>query len=127
MEVSIAKRTLAVLLSLSVLLLGAACGEEAGAGGDGEAQAPVGDFNDWDANNNDEINQQEFNEGVFGNWDANNSGNIEEEEFNTATDAWFGNFNGNFSDWDANNNDEMYARECIGTFSDVELWPYTTS
>ncbi len=60
MRVSIAKRSALTLLVLSlfVLFLGTACGgnEEAtgsGGAGGGEEAAGIGNFNDWDANNNE--------------------------------------------------------------------------
>ena len=102
MEVFIAKRTLTVfLLSLFVLLLGAACGgdqEAAGGGGEeatsgggeemtvgGEEAVVVGEFNDWDLNNNDELTQKEFNQSIddviFDEWDADNNNLVGEKEF----------------------------------------------
>jgi hypothetical protein len=118
MRVSIAKRSALtlLLLSLVVLSLGTACGgneETTGSGGAGDVEeaAGIGNFNDWDANNNDELNQKEFSLGAFGNWDANNNDEITQEEFNTGTDTWFGNYNGNFNDWDANNNEVLNQEE----------------
>ena len=88
MTISTAKRTLTVfLLSAFALLLGAACGgQEQGAGGGGDNAVNVGNFTDWDANNNDELTQREFTQGaknvnLFGEWDANNNNVLVEREF----------------------------------------------
>lgn len=94
MRVSIAKRSALtlLLLSLVVLFLGTACGgneETTGSGGAGDVEeaAGIGNFNDWDANNNEVLNQEEFNEGIqsnglFEEWDADNNNVIAENEFN---------------------------------------------
>ncbi len=119
MQVLIGKRTLAVLLGLLVLLVGAACGAEneepADVGEEGAAagskELMTGDFNDFDADNNDELSEQEFTEGVFGNWDADNSGTIGEEEFNERSDTWFSDTTANFGDFDADNNNELSQQE----------------
>ncbi len=95
MTVSTAKRTLTIfLLSPFALLLGAACGgeqgagggQEQGAGGGGYKAVNVGNFTDWDANNNAELTQREFTQGaknvnLFGEWDANNNNVLVEREF----------------------------------------------
>ena len=46
----------------------------------------VGNFTDWDANNNDELTQKEFNQGatdanLVGEWDTNNYDVLVEREF----------------------------------------------
>ncbi len=130
MRASTAKRTLTILLlSPFALLLGAACGGEQEAGGEeqgagGGDQAVNVNFTDWDANNNDELTQKEFNEGVFGSIDADNSGTISEKEFNafSKNGPWFNNINANFTDWDANNNDELTQKEFAQGAKNVNLF-----
>jgi hypothetical protein len=113
MTLSTAKRTLTIfLLSPLALLLVAACGVQEQGGGGGENAVKVGNFTDWDANNN-ELSQQEFNQGVFGSIDADSSGAISQKEFNafSKNQPWFNNINANFADWDANNNNELTQKE----------------
>ncbi len=128
MEVPMAKiKTLPVWLSLFMLLLVAAFGggqeanaqeqQQGGAGGE-----VFGDFNVFDANNNDELIQQEFNQGLFEIWDTDNSGTINENEFNTGANAWFENTNVNFNVFDANNNGELTQQEFNQGASDAGLF-----
>lgn len=104
------------------LLLGvAACGgteEEAAGGGEGqeangggEQAAVADDFNAFDADNNNELSQGEFDEGVFGNLDTDTSGTIGEDEFNAGSETWFGDSTANFNDFDADNNNELSQQE----------------
>ncbi len=87
MTVSTAKRTLTIfLLSPFALLLVAACGGQEQGGGGGDKAVNVGNFADWDANSNNDLTQQEFNQGaenveLFGGWDADNNNVLVEREF----------------------------------------------
>ncbi len=125
MTVSTAKRTLTIfLLSPFALLLVAACsGQEQGAGG-GDNAVNVGNFTDWDANNNDELTQREFNEGVFGNIDTDTNGAISQKEFNafSKNQSWLNNINANFADWDANNDNELTQKEFSQGAKNVNLF-----
>jgi len=131
MTVSTRRSTLALLLGLFVLVLGVACGgnEEATGGGEqqangggGEEAAGIGDFADWDANNNDEINQQEFSVNVFENWDTNNDDEITQEEFNTGANNWFEDFDGNFNEWNTNNDEVLTQEEFNLGVADTDLF-----
>jgi len=78
----------------------------------------------WDANNNDELTQSEFNEGVFGSIDADNSGTISQKEFNafSKNESWLNNINANFADWDVNNNDELTQGEFTQGAKNINLF-----
>lgn len=122
------KKTLTVGLSLSVLLGVAACGgaeEEAGSGNEvagNEGGLVAEDYNEFDADNNDALDQDEFNEGVYGNVDADDSGTIGEDEFNTGSEALYNDYDGNFADLDADNNDELGQDEFNASVEDAGLY-----
>ena len=72
-------------------------------------------YGDWDADDNNVLNENEFFEGFFGVWDNDDSNNISEEEFKSATDNLFMNYQfneyGQFSDWDADASGEISNEE----------------
>jgi len=84
----------AVLLAMAVALLLASCGEsEAADTGTSDADTRAYDYGtyaEWDADNDDELDDNEFDEsvadtGVYDGWDADGDNTINEDEFNKQT------------------------------------------
>lgn len=122
------KKPLTVGLSLFVLLGVAACGgEEEEAGIEDEAPGNdvalvAEDYNEFDADNNDELSVDEFNEGVYENFDTDASETIGEDEFNAGSNVLYNDYDGNFADLDADNNDELGQDEFNASVEDSGLY-----
>lgn len=125
MQVSIAKGTLTVVLMSLFALLGTACGEEGASGNEANAGGDYS-YDQWDADDNDELSQVEFNEGVYESWDTDDSGVVEEDEFDTGVDTVYSDYDesayGGFDEWDADNNDELSQNEFDDSVADTGLY-----
>lgn len=78
-----------VLLALATAVLLASCGESETADTDTRAY-DYGGYNEWDADNNDELDENEFEDsvadtGIYEEWDTDSNDVIDENEFSEQT------------------------------------------
>jgi len=59
-------------------------------------------YEDWDANDDDFLDEDEYSQGLFSSWDINDDNRLDQNEWNTASND-FRIGDQNWTDWDANN------------------------
>ncbi|MDX5436488.1 MAG: hypothetical protein LPK03_04800, partial [Pontibacter sp.] len=67
-------------------------------------------FSEWDANDDDLLDENEFYGGFYDTWDVNDDDFVDEDEWTTATRD-YGIENQNWSDWDTNADNRLDADE----------------
>ena len=91
------KKNICLIFGLIAVFLTSSCTNEA-------------DYETWDANSDDRIDDQEFYDtsdqfGYYDTWDDDADGTINEEEWNTGVTTYYGDYDANtygtFTDWDA--------------------------
>lgn len=120
----------AVLLAMAMAVLLASCGESGAADtetADADTRAyDYGGFNEWDADNNDEVVEDEFYGGVYESWDEDDNGYVDSDEFEAGVGAYYEDYDydeyGEYDEWDADNNDELDENEFEDSVADTGVY-----
>ncbi|WP_276496427.1 hypothetical protein [Pontibacter litorisediminis] len=67
-------------------------------------------YGEWDANDDNNLDENEFYGGFYDTWDVNNDNSLDENEWTTATRD-YGIENQNWSDWDTNSDKSLDENE----------------
>ena len=100
-----------VLLAVAMVVLLALCGGSETADAD-TREYDYGEYNEWDADNNDEVAEEEFYGGVYECWDEDDSGYVDTDEYEAGIDAYYEDYEyGAYDEWDANDDDTVNENE----------------
>lgn len=88
-----------------------------------EAYHSTGVFSDWDANDDEFLDNQDFLETNWQLWDETDDDRLNAMEWSTSMREWYGESDyGSFTDWDENGDGFVDAKEYESTFANTNLW-----
>jgi Ca2+-binding EF-hand superfamily protein len=83
-------------------------------------------YNDWDIDKDEIVNNEELYRGFYKVWDVNNDEKLNEKEWAHGTENYLDNFKGKrygyFSDWDLDSDDWVEVEEFVNAIADTPYY-----